>query len=96
MTHAEAPIVRHNAAASRFELDADGALAVCVYRREGDTLLVTHTEVPPRAQGRGAAAAVVQAALDWARAEGLAVRSLCSYVDAYMRRHPETRDLLAR
>lgn len=86
--------VRHNAAAARFELDVDGVPAVCAYRREGATLLLTHTEVPPHAEGRGIAARLVRATLDWARREGLTVRPLCSYVAAYMRRHPETQDLL--
>ena len=87
--------IRHNAAASRFEADVEGELAVSLYRREGDTLWLTHTEVPWRAQGRGLAAELVRATLDWARAEGLRVRPLCGYVAAYMRRHPETQDLLA-
>ena len=87
--------VHHNVAASRFEADVDGELAVSLYRREGDTLLLTHTEVPWRAQGRGLAAELVRVTLDWARAEGLQVRPLCGYVAAYMRRHPETQDLLA-
>jgi predicted GNAT family acetyltransferase len=72
-----------------------GGPALCVYRRQGDVLLLTHTEVPPALEGRGIAAALVKAALDWARAEGLRVRPLCSYVVTYMRRHPETQDLLA-
>lgn len=88
------PTVTHNAAAGRFEARVDGQLAECAYRRQGDTLLLTHTEVPSAAQGRGVAAALVKATLDWARAEGLRVRPLCSYVAAYMRRHPETQDLL--
>jgi predicted GNAT family acetyltransferase len=91
-----ASAVRHNPGASRFEIDVDGDLAVAAYRREGALLLITHTEVPWRAQGRGVAAQVVRATLDWARAEGLQVRPLCSYVAAYMRRHPETLDLLSR
>ena len=33
-------------------------------------------------------------ALAWARQEGLRVRPTCSYVAAYMQRHPETQDLL--
>jgi predicted GNAT family acetyltransferase len=37
---------------------------------------------------------VVKAALEHARAHGLKVRPACSYVSSYMRRHPETRDLL--
>lgn len=86
--------VTHNAPASRFEAMVGGRLAECAYRRQGDVLLLTHTEVPPAAQGRGVAAALVKATLDWARAEGLRVRPLCSYVAAYMRRHPETQDLL--
>lgn len=85
----------HRPEATRFEADLDGRLAVCAYRRVDGTLHLTHTEVPPSLQGQGIAAALVQAALDWARAEGLRVRPLCSYVAAYMRRHPETRDLLS-
>jgi predicted GNAT family acetyltransferase len=95
MPPAEPLAVRHNVAASRFEADVDGELAVSLYRRDGDTLLLTHTEVPWRAQGRGLAAELVRATLAWARAEGLKVRPLCGYVAAYMRRHPETQDLLA-
>ena len=56
---------------------------------------LTHTAVDPRLQGRGIAAALVAAALDHARREGLKVVPQCSYVDAYMRRHPQTEDLRA-
>jgi uncharacterized protein len=91
-----APVrVEHDATAGRFQARVDGYLCVCDYRRLGDTVMFTHTEVPPALAGRGIAAALVQAALDWARAEGLTVRPLCSYVAAYLRRHPEQQDLLA-
>jgi uncharacterized protein len=40
------------------------------------------------------AARLVKAALDWAREQQLRVRPSCSYVATYMRRHPETQDLL--
>ena len=89
------PVVTHRPEASRFEAEVPGGPALCVYRRQGDVLLLTHTEVPPALEGRGIAAALVRASLDWARAEGLRVRPLCSYVAAYMRRHPESHDLLA-
>jgi predicted GNAT family acetyltransferase len=94
MNHPLSSKVSHNAARERFELALDGGTALCVYRRQGDALLLTHTEVPPAHEGQGLAAVVVQATLDWARAQGLRVRPLCSYVAAYMRRHPETQDLL--
>lgn len=92
-TSSPAAIV-HRPQASRFEQELPGGLAMCVYRHDGERLLITHTEVPPAHEGRGIAAALVRATLDWARAEGLRVRPLCSYVAAYMRRHPETHDLL--
>jgi uncharacterized protein len=90
--------VTHNAEASRFEVHPEGHLAICSYRRVhgegGDTLVLHHTEVPWQLQGRGFAGELVQGALDWVRAQGLRVRPSCSYVAAYMRRHPETHDLL--
>jgi predicted GNAT family acetyltransferase len=89
-----APTVTHRPAAQRFEASVGGRLAVCAYRRSGSVVHFTHTEVPAALQGRGIAAALVQAALAWARAEGLQVRPACSYVAAYMRRHPPTLDLL--
>ena len=88
--------IRHDEAAGRFVAEVDGHLCVCDYRRQGDVLLFTHTEVPPALAGRGIAAALVATALQWARGQRLAVRPLCSYVAAYMRRHPETQDLLSR
>lgn len=86
--------IAHDAAARRFSTVVDGLPSEACYQRAGNTLVMTHTGVPAQQQGRGIAAALVQAALDHARAEGLRVRPLCSYVRTYMRRHPETQDLL--
>lgn len=87
--------VRHNEAESRFEALVDGELARADYRREGDALRLFHTEVPYDLEGRGIAAALVRAALAHARANGLRVVPQCSYVRAWMKRHPESQDLLA-
>jgi len=84
----------HNAAASRFEMRVQGRLCIAQYHLIDGVMWLTHTEVPPNLQGRGHAARVVKAALDHARAHGIKVRPACSYVSSYMRRHPETRDLL--
>jgi len=88
--------VHHHVAAARFELPLGEHLAVCSYRLAGGVLVLHHTEVPPALQGHGVAAELVAAALAWAREQGLPVRPTCSYVAAYMRRHPDTRDLLER
>lgn len=87
------PVNNHEA--RRFELAIDGQLAICDYHRDGNTLVLPHTVVPASLQGRGIAATLVQAALDWARAEGLKVQPSCSYVASYMRRHPREQELLA-
>ena len=60
----------------------------------GDVMGIVHTEVPMAAEGRGIAGQVVRAALAHAREQGLRVAPMCSYVRAYMQRHPETHDLL--
>ena len=87
--------IQHNAAASCFEATLAGHRAECAYRRQGDVLVLHHTAVPDALQGQGVAAALVAHTLGWARQQGLHGRPTCSYVAAYMRRHPETQDLLA-
>ncbi len=84
----------HQPEAARFVVETPQGLALCSYRREAGILVLPHTLVPPALEGRGIAAALVKEALAWARQEGLRVRPTCSYVAAYMQRHPETQDLL--
>ncbi len=86
--------VRHDPAHTRFVAELHGALALADYQIQDGVMHITHTEVPAALQGLGIAAQVVVAALAHARAEGLRVRPVCSYVAAYMQRHPQTQDLL--
>lgn len=87
--------IEHLPERGRFQARVDGQLSVADYRLRGGRMEMTHTEVPPPLAGRGIAARLVRAALEHARANGLKVVPLCSYVRAYMRRHPDTQDLLA-
>lgn len=93
MSHSSLTVL-HDPQHQRFTAQRDGGLCLLEYRRLGDTLHITHTEVPPALQGRGLAAELVAAMLAEVRAQGWRVRPVCSYVRAYMRRHPETQDLL--
>jgi hypothetical protein len=86
--------VSHRPEQLRFEAAPGGKLALCNYRLDDKVMTIHHTEVPWQLQGKGVAAELVQATLAWARAEGLHVRPTCSYVASYMRRHPDTHDLL--
>lgn len=45
-----------------------------------------HTFVPNALRGKGLAAVITQAALDYAQAHGYRVVAGCSYVETYMRR----------
>jgi len=87
-------LVRHNAAAGRFEADVEGGIAHADYRMDGPVMRIVHTEVPIAAEGQGVAGQIVRAALEHARRHGLRVQPLCGYVRSYMSRHPETHDLL--
>jgi predicted GNAT family acetyltransferase len=51
--------------------------------------------VPSAYQGRGLAALLVEAGLQWAKAEGLRVVPACTYVQSYIQRHPEWQHLVA-
>ena len=86
--------VIHDAAARRFQATVDGLACVADYRLVGAVMHIQHTEVPAALQGRGLAAMLVQQVLAHARSQGWQVRPVCSYVRAYMQRHPETQDLL--
>lgn len=88
--------VRDNAAARRYELDLPGgALAILDYRDREGVRWLTHAEVPPAFEGRGVAGHLVRGTLEAARAQGLRVAPVCSYVVAWMRRHPGYDDLRA-
>lgn len=87
--------IEHLPERGRFQTVVDGRACVCDYRLAGRVMEITYTGVPPALEGRGIAAKLVAAALAHARASGWHVRPVCSYVQAYMRRHPETQDLLA-
>jgi uncharacterized protein len=89
-------VVTHNAARQRFEATVDGQLCVADYQLRGNVMWMTHTGVPTAVGGRGIAAELVRVALAWAEEKGYTVEPSCSYVEVYMRRHPETLKLLAR
>ena len=86
--------VRDNQALHRFELDVDGHTAVAYYQRDGGVITFTHTEVPAALRGQGIASRLMHGVLETARAEGLKVVPRCSFVAAYLNRHPEFNDLL--
>lgn len=87
--------VRHDAPNSRYELALGDATAIAAYRRDGDVLSFTHTEVPEELEGQGIATRLIGGALADVRANGWRIVPLCAFVRHYVETHPEVRDLMA-
>lgn len=85
--------VKHDPEGGRFYLEADGGEARLSYRRDGDVLDFVSTFTSPELRGRGLAAEVVRAGFEYAKAEGKKVRPSCPYVDTFLRRNPQYREL---
>nr|WP_233168100.1 GNAT family N-acetyltransferase [Xylophilus sp. ASV27] len=84
------PTPHHDATAHRYEARADGvAVGHVDYRLEGDGIVFTHTEVSPDHEGQGIGGFLARGALDAARASGRTVVPRCSFIAAYLRRHPD-------
>ncbi len=87
--------ILHNTAQQRFETRVEAWLCRLDYQmRDGQAHLV-HTEVAPAVEGRGIAGALAHAALQWAQTENIKVVPRCSFVQSYIKRHPEWAALLA-
>lgn len=87
--------VDDNTAEHRYEVHAEGQVAVLQYKRQDGRILLIHTEVPPALEGRGIAGMLARTALETARTDGVEVVPLCTYVAAYIRRHHEYLPLVA-
>jgi uncharacterized protein len=87
-------VMRDNPGAGRFELFVAGELAgQATYTVSGEVMTIPHTEVQPRYEGRGLGALIARFALDDARRRGLRVVPACTFIAAYIARHPEYGDL---
>jgi uncharacterized protein len=81
----------------RYELRiGDRTIGHAAYDRRGNTLYATHTEVDRACEGRGFGSRLVEGMLEDAAHQGLQIVPLCSFVRAYIKRHPEHESLLLR
>ena len=98
MTNTETPsdelAIEHDRAAREFRAVLSGQTAVLNYELSPGVMDITHTGVPEVFRRRGIAARLPKTALEWARAEGLAVIPSCPYVKVYIRRNPEYQELV--
>ena len=88
------PIITHLPSAQRFETTIDGQTGYISYQERDNTLIYDHTIVPLSLGGRGVGSALVKHALDFAHEYNKKVIPQCSFVSAYIKKHPEYQDLL--
>lgn len=86
--------VVHKPSDNHFEVDLGEEKAILIYRTKVGLLILLHTGVPPAFQRRGIAGRLATAALEYAKKEGLKVRSYCSYTTHFIENHPEYKGLL--
>lgn len=84
-----------NTPRSRFEVESDGLTAVADFILALGQITVTHIIVPPEMRGGSVASGLAAHIVEYARAEKLKIEPQCSFMAAYLQKHPETRDLAA-
>ncbi len=76
-------------------METDGQVVFADYRRQDGRLIIDHVEAPPALRGTGAAGRFMEALAAYARQSGEAITPLCGYAAAWLRRHPQHRDLVS-
>lgn len=87
--------IRDNAELSRYEASvAEELAAFTEYRLRDATITFVYTEVAQPFLGQGMGSRLAAGTLDDVRRRGLSVVPECHFIRKYMRKHPETIDLV--
>lgn len=89
--------VVHEPANRRFAVhlpEGEGELTYA--QRSPRVLELVHTGVQPTLKGRGVGDALVQTAMAYAREKGMQIVPTCSYVQHWLKSHPEAQDLVVQ
>lgn len=89
------PLV-NNELSRQFELVVDGVKAKIEYELQKDRMSLLHTEVPPALEGMGVGTAIVEKTLQYIQDNNLKLVPWCSFVKAYLKKHPAWKRLLAQ
>ena len=87
--------LKDNKTQHALELWVEGQRSFIGYELEGDKIYLMHTEVPEDQTGKGIAADLVEKSFTFLEAKNLKVVPACSYVRAYLQRHPEWNRIVA-
>ena len=85
--------IKHDPGRSRFEMEVDDHTAYIRYLAFEGGLDILSTQVPSELEGQGIASALTKHVFEYARTNRLKIIPSCSFTVAYLRRHPEYKDL---
>jgi len=86
------PKVIHEKENERFVIYAEGNEVYVEYKMEEKEINLYHTFTHPALRGKGLAAHVVRAALEFAKENNLKIIPTCSYVQAFIAKNNEYKD----
>ena len=86
--------VVENTGESRFELTLDGGTALVAYRRDGERLVLVHTEVPTQFAGQGVGSRLAKGVFELLRASGRKAVVRCEFLKGWVAKHPEYDDVV--
>lgn len=79
---------------NRFELTLDGGTALVAYRRDGNRLVLLHTEVPEQFAGQGIGSRLAKGVFELIRASGRKAVIRCEFLKGWIAKHPEYDDVV--
>jgi predicted GNAT family acetyltransferase len=85
----------NNEAIHNFELFVNGHRAFIDYKTKDNKIYLIHTEVPAELKGLGVAEALVEKIFNYIEQHQLKMVPLCSYIQIFLKRHPEWNRLVA-
>ena len=87
--------VIHEKENARFVIYRDGNEVYVEYTPDEKVLNLNHTFTHPELRGKGLAALVVRAALEYSKENNLKIIPTCSYVQSFLAKHDEYKSLVA-
>jgi hypothetical protein len=87
--------VIHEKENERFVIYVEGNEVYVEYTMAANKINLDHTFTHPSLRGKGLAAHVVRAALEFAKENNLKVIPTCSYVQSFIAKNAEYKDLIA-
>ena len=79
---------------SQFQLVVNGYVSKIEYSLKEGKLFLIHTEVPEELAGQGIAAYLAKGAFQLIEEQGKKIVPMCSYINTYLRKHPEFQKFL--